>query len=57
MRRGQCLSPLTAPSLWSEDDVVPVQGTAFGGAEAAGVNSHECSNFFNISPELIFSFF
>jgi hypothetical protein len=36
MRRGQCLSPLTAPSLWSEDDVVPVQGIAFGGSRSGG---------------------
>jgi len=37
MRRGQNLSPLTAPADKSDDDVVPVWGViVFGGATAAG---------------------
>jgi hypothetical protein len=38
MRRGECLSPLTAPALKSYDDVLPVRELShLGGAEVAGV--------------------
>ncbi len=38
MRRGQCLSPLTAPALQSDDAVLPVQVVShLGGAQAVGV--------------------
>jgi hypothetical protein len=40
MRRGLCVSSLTAPALKSDDDVLPVQELShLGGAEAAGVKS------------------